>query len=92
MFDQVSFKYDGGSEVLSDLSFTIRQGETVAILGATGTGKSTIALLLQRLYKPQNGSITIAGVAPFSLNFPNNESAQIIPLARLGVLAFPALA
>lgn len=62
VFDKVSFKYDGGSEVLSELSFTIKQGQTVAILGATGSGKSTIALLLQRLYRPQKGSITIGGI------------------------------
>ncbi len=62
VFDGVSFKYDGGGEVLSDLNLRIKKGQTVAILGATGSGKSTIALLLQRLYKSQKGSITISGV------------------------------
>lgn len=62
VFDKVSFKYDGTDEVLNDLNLTIKKGQTVAILGATGSGKSTIALLLQRLYKPQKGSITISGV------------------------------
>ncbi|MDD4080378.1 MAG: ABC transporter ATP-binding protein [Eubacteriales bacterium] len=61
VFDDVSFRYDGGQDVLNGLSFTIRSGETVAILGATGSGKSTIALLLQRMYKPQSGRITIGG-------------------------------
>jgi len=62
VFDQVTFRYDGGQDVLKNLSFTISAGETVAILGATGSGKSTIALLLQRMYRPQSGRITIGGV------------------------------
>lgn len=61
VFDKVSFQYDGGTKVLEDLSFTIKAGETIAFLGATGSGKSTIALLLQRLYAPQSGAITISG-------------------------------
>ncbi len=61
VFDQVSFRYDGGQDVLSGLSFTVKAGETVAVLGPTGSGKSTIALLLQRMYKPQSGRITIGG-------------------------------
>ena len=60
-FNNVTFKYDGGTEVLKDLSFTIKAGQTVAFLGATGSGKSSIALLLQRLYAPQEGSIQISG-------------------------------
>jgi ATP-binding cassette subfamily B protein len=61
VFDNVSFRYDGGQDVLKNLSFTLKAGETVAILGATGSGKSTIALLLQRMYRPQAGRITIGG-------------------------------
>lgn len=61
VFDQVSFHYDEGGEVLKDLSFTIKPGQTAAFLGATGSGKSSIALLLQRLYTPQKGSITLSG-------------------------------
>ncbi len=61
VFDNVSFHYDGSEAVLRDLSFTIKAGQTAAILGATGSGKSTIALLLQRLYAPQAGKITISG-------------------------------
>ncbi len=61
VFDKVSFKYDGSAEVLQDLSFTIKAGQTVAILGATGSGKSSIALLLQRMYTPQSGAITVSG-------------------------------
>ncbi|MDR3644770.1 MAG: ABC transporter ATP-binding protein, partial [Clostridia bacterium] len=60
VFDHVSFTY-GGREVLKNLSFTVKQGETVAILGETGSGKSTLVQLLQRLYDYQEGSITIGG-------------------------------
>jgi ATP-binding cassette subfamily B protein len=61
VFNHVVFKYDGGNDVLRDLSFTIKAGQTVAFLGATGSGKSSIALLLQRLYQPQAGRISISG-------------------------------
>ena len=59
-FDHVSFRYEG-QEVLHDLSFTIRRGETFAILGGTGSGKSTLVQLLDRLYDVESGSITIGG-------------------------------
>jgi len=62
VFDHVSFGYDGQRNVLNDMSFTIPQGKTVAILGATGSGKSSIVHLLQRLFEPGEGSITIGGV------------------------------
>ncbi len=62
VFDHVSFDY-GGHEVLHDVSFTIRSGQTVGILGATGSGKSTLTYLLNRLYDlPEGcGTITIGG-------------------------------
>ena len=49
-------------ERMKDMSFTIPAGKTVAILGATGSGKSSVVHLLQRLFKPQSGRITIGGV------------------------------
>ncbi len=62
VFDHVSFAY-GGQEVLRDVSFTIKTGQTVGILGATGSGKSTLTYLLNRLYDLPEGSgrITIGG-------------------------------
>ena len=62
VFDRVTFGYDGKRDVLKDMSFTVPAGKTVAILGATGSGKSSVVHLLQRLFKPQRGKITISGV------------------------------
>lgn len=60
-FKNVSFTYDGGKHVLSDISFTIRRGEKFALVGESGEGKSTIVNLLLRYYEPQKGIITIDG-------------------------------
>jgi ABC-type multidrug transport system fused ATPase/permease subunit len=59
-FKNVSFKYDN-QWVLKNLSFSVRKGETVAIVGPTGAGKSTIVQLLPRLYEVQEGEILING-------------------------------
>lgn len=58
-FDHVSFAYDPRHPVLIDLSFEVQPGETVALVGPTGSGKSTIANLLHRFYDPVEGCITI---------------------------------
>lgn len=58
-FDHVSFAYDSRHPVLIDLSFDVQPGETVALVGPTGSGKSTIANLLHRFYDPVEGRITI---------------------------------
>ena len=50
-FDHVSFAYEGGPEILHDISFTMKAGTTLGILGGTGSGKSTMMLLLDKLYK-----------------------------------------
>ena len=60
-FDHVSFAYEQ-KKVLCDVSFTVKGGTTLGVLGETGSGKSTIALLLSRLYDPGEGTITIGGV------------------------------
>ncbi|MDE4084172.1 ABC transporter ATP-binding protein [Planococcus maritimus] len=61
-FHNVSFHYnDGGSEVLSNLNFTVRPGETVAFVGMSGGGKSTIVSLIPRFYDATEGSIRMDG-------------------------------
>ena len=62
VFEHVYFEYEEGKPVLKDVSFTVKQGQTVAILGPTGSGKSSLVHLLQRLYDYKSGSITIGGV------------------------------
>ena len=64
VFDHVSFDYEGNASVLNDVSFTIKAGSTLGVLGGTGSGKSTLTYLLDRLYDlPEgHGRITIGGV------------------------------
>ncbi|MEL7661733.1 ABC transporter ATP-binding protein [Acetobacterium wieringae] len=63
VFDQVSFSYRGAEEaVLKEISFACEQGKTTAIIGGTGSGKSTIASLMLRLYDVASGTITLEGV------------------------------
>lgn len=61
VFDNVSFAYDNDNWVLRDISFEIRAGQTIAIVGATGSGKTTIINMLSRFYPIRKGSITIDG-------------------------------
>ena len=60
-FDNVSFAYDGTRPAVSGLTFTAEPGETVALVGATGAGKSTAFMLLHRGFDPQSGCIRIDG-------------------------------
>jgi ATP-binding cassette, subfamily B, multidrug efflux pump len=62
IFDHVSFAYDGENEVLRDVSFEVRPGERVGIVGATGAGKSTLINLLLRFYDVTHGRILVDGV------------------------------
>jgi len=62
VFDNVSFSYEPGHPVLKNVSFTILPGQTVGILGHTGSGKSSLVQLLARLYDYEQGSIKIDGV------------------------------
>ena len=62
VFDHVNFEYVEGSPILRDVSFEVPAGKTMAIVGSTGSGKSTIINLLTRFYDYEEGSITLDGV------------------------------
>jgi ATP-binding cassette subfamily B protein len=61
-FSEVSYSYDGKRSAVADLSFTALPGETIALVGATGAGKSTALALLHRAFDPQSGSVKIDGM------------------------------
>ena len=62
-FCNVSFSYDGQREVLHDISFEIKRGQTVALVGPSGGGKSTLSELIPRFYDPTEGEIRIDGIS-----------------------------
>ncbi|MEO9852944.1 MAG: ABC transporter ATP-binding protein [Reichenbachiella sp.] len=64
VFEKVGFTYpDAGIEALRDISFEVKAGESIAIIGTTGSGKSTIANLICRMYDPTNGAVKIDGLS-----------------------------
>lgn len=80
VFNSVYFSYVPNEEVLKGISFQIKKGETVAIVGATGAGKSTIINLLSRFYDFDKGDITIDGVSikDFKLHTLRKEVAVVL--------------
>ena len=61
VFDHVNFSYDGKTPVLEDVSFRVRPGEKIAVVGYTGAGKTTVLHLLLRLYDVSSGRILVDG-------------------------------
>ena len=79
IFDNVSFAYREDDQILTDLSFRIAPGEHVALVGPTGSGKTTVIRLLCRLYEPQRGRILLDGIDIRQLPIPTLRQ-------RLGVV------
>ncbi|WP_284646414.1 ABC transporter ATP-binding protein [Paenibacillus silviterrae] len=73
-FDKVSFAYDGNETVLKELSFDVEPGQTVAILGATGAGKTSLVHLIPRLYEATSGTVRIDGKDVRSLDLTGLRS------------------
>lgn len=73
-FENVSFAYNGRNPVIENLSLHIPAGKTIAIVGSTGSGKSTLVKLLLRLYEVQSGTISLDGVDIRELDFKNLRS------------------
>ena len=79
-FENIRFSYVAGEEVLKGISLDIKAGETIAIVGATGAGKSTIINLLNRFYDIDSGSISIDGmnIASIKLQSLRKEVAVVL--------------
>ena len=60
-FENVDFSYSDGTKVLNDVSLTVKEGETIAVVGQTGSGKSTLMKLLLRFYSPESGRVKLDG-------------------------------
>jgi ATP-binding cassette, subfamily B, multidrug efflux pump len=84
--EAVTFAYDKEEPVLRDLSLHVNVGETIALVGATGAGKSTIAKLLARLYDPQEGSVRIDGID--LRRIANNDLRRLVTLVQQDVFLF----
>lgn len=81
-FDRVSFEYEPGRPVLSDVSFTVTPGQRVAIVGPSGAGKSTIVSLLLRLYRPTGGRILVDGIDIAAYRRESLRSAMTVVLQQ----------
>ena len=84
-FNHVSFGYNSETTVLDDISLDIKPGETVALVGSTGSGKTTIIQLLAKFYSPTAGSITIDGIdiAEFEVDSLRSQIAFVDQNVRL---------
>ena len=86
-FENVSFSYDGKTPVLEDVSFRVGRGETVAVVGATGAGKSTIINLLLRFHDPIQGSIIIGAEDIRNISVANHRERFGLVLQDVAILS-----
>jgi ATP-binding cassette subfamily B multidrug efflux pump len=80
IFDNVTFGYDPARPVLEDVNIHVEPGRTLAIVGPTGAGKSTVAKLLSRFYEPQKGTITVDGydIQKVTLNYLHRQIGVVL--------------
>ena len=86
-FNKVQFSYKEGEPVINDFSLDIKTGETIAIVGATGAGKSTIINLLNRFYEIDSGKITLDGVDINSFDLDNLRTHVAVVLQDVFLFA-----
>jgi ABC-type multidrug transport system fused ATPase/permease subunit len=79
-FDHVAFGYNHDTPVLKDVSFKIKAGEMIGVVGPTGSGKSTIVSLIPRFYDPENGRVTIDGtdLRDYTVNGLRNQIGYVL--------------
>ena len=86
-FNHVTFTYEGaGASSLSDITFQAKKGQTIGIIGGTGSGKSTLVSLIPRFYDPQEGTVTVNGV--HAKDYPQGELCRKIGVVQQRVVLF----
>ena len=86
-FNHVTFTYEGaGASSLSDITFQAKKGQTIGIIGGTGSGKSTLVSLIPRFYDPQEGTVTVNGIP--AKDYPQGELCRKIGVVQQRAVLF----
>ncbi len=85
-FKNVSFAYEQGQPVLRDVSFEVKPGETIAVVGVTGAGKTTLVNLVERFYDPEKGMVSLDGIN--LKKWPTSELRKNISICMQDVFIF----
>ena len=86
-FNHVTFTYEGaGASSLSDITFRAKKGQTIGIIGGTGSGKSTLVSLIPRFYDPQEGTVKVNGVN--AKDYPQGELCREIGVVQQRSILF----